>query len=377
MSSANKEADASGWETARIRRALRSVVDPRSGGNIVEQGCVNEVRIPHDGAVFIELASDKVQDDDKETVRASVAQVAQSIGGISRVEVRYSGEDSSTPLVLERGGTVARAEGATPPESRTVRPAAVRHILAVSSAKGGVGKSTVAINLARAMAKQGHRVGLLDADVYGPSTPTMIGKSGTVAEVGANELIIPVEVDAVRTMSMGFIVPEGKAVAWRGPMVMNALVQMLAGVDWGELDYLLIDMPPGTGDVALTLVQQASVDGAIIVSTPQEVALADVRRGVQFFERTNIPILGVIENMSFLKDSATGAEIDLFGRGGAHVEADKLGVPFLGEVPFDLDLRKSADSGEMTDQPISRVFLALAEVVEEAARACAGRQAAC
>lgn len=367
MTSGKGAADRSGWDTARIRRALRSVIEPVSGRNIVDEGCVSDVHMHDAGSACIELAPDKVRPADKETIRASAVMAAQGVGGIEQVEVRYAGEQAGPTLKLDKSmpsGRPPEAPAAAPP--RAVRPAGARTILAVSSAKGGVGKSTVTLNLAKALAKRGRRTGLLDADIYGPSVPTMTGRTGTMADVGASELIVPVEFEGVRTMSMGFIVPEGKAVAWRGPMVMNALIQMLSGVDWGELDYLLIDMPPGTGDVALTLVQQASIDGAIIVSTPQEVALADVRRGVQFFEKTHVPIVGVIENMSFLRDPATGADVDLFGRGGARAEAEKLGARFLGEVPFDISLRKSADTGEAAGAPISKVFQVLAESVEEA-----------
>jgi len=364
-----REEKGGGWDAARIRRALRSVTDPVSGQNIADNGCVRAVIVPAPGQVTIELEPDKVREGDRESLRTATAKAVQSVGGISQVQVRYAGEPEETGLRLERSVPAAAPAHSRSHETgpRPMRPEGVRYILAVSSAKGGVGKSTVAVNLARALAQRGRRVGLLDADVYGPSVPTMIGKTGALADVGPSERIMPIDVHGIRVMSMGFIIPEGKAVAWRGPMVMNALVQMLSGVDWGELDYLLLDLPPGTGDVQLTLVQQASVDGAVIVSTPQEVALADVRRGVEFFARTQVPVLGVIENMSFLKDAATGLEVDLFGRGGARTEAGKLGVPFIGEVPFDVGLRKASDAGDQLTGAIGRIFGVLAELVEESA----------
>jgi len=364
-----REEKGGGWDAARIRRALRSVTDPVSGQNIADNGCVRAVIVPAPGQVTIELEPDKVREGDRESLRTATAKAVQSVGGISQVQVRYAGEPEETGLRLERSVPAAAPAHSHSHETgpRPMRPEGVRYILAVSSAKGGVGKSTVAVNLARALAQRGRRVGLLDADVYGPSVPTMIGKTGALADVGPSERIMPIDVHGIRVMSMGFIIPEGKAVAWRGPMVMNALVQMLSGVDWGELDYLLLDLPPGTGDVQLTLVQQASVDGAVIVSTPQEVALADVRRGVEFFARTQVPVLGVIENMSFLKDAATGLEVDLFGRGGARTEAGKLGVPFIGEVPFDVGLRKASDAGDQLTGAIGRIFGVLAELVEESA----------
>ncbi|MCA8905845.1 MAG: Mrp/NBP35 family ATP-binding protein [Hyphomonas sp.] len=369
MKPPEREEKGGGWDAARIRRALRSVTDPVSGQNIADNGCVRAVIVPAPGQVTIELEPDKVREGDRESLRTATAKAVQSVGGISQVQVRYAGEPEETGLRLERSVPAAAPAHSRSHETgpRPMRPEGVRYILAVSSAKGGVGKSTVAVNLARALAQRGRRVGLLDADVYGPSVPTMIGKTGALADVGPSERIMPIDVHGIRVMSMGFIIPEGKAVAWRGPMVMNALVQMLSGVDWGELDYLLLDLPPGTGDVQLTLVQQASVDGAVIVSTPQEVALADVRRGVEFFARTQVPVLGVIENMSFLKDAATGLEVDLFGRGGARTEAGKLGVPFIGEVPFDVGLRKASDAGDQLTGAIGRIFGVLAELVEESA----------
>ncbi|HPE49546.1 MAG TPA: Mrp/NBP35 family ATP-binding protein [Hyphomonas sp.] len=369
MKPPEREEKGGGWDAARIRRALRSVTDPVSGQNIADNGCVRAVIVPAPGQVTIELEPDKVREGDRESLRTATAKAVQSVGGISQVQVRYAGEPEETGLRLERSVPAAAPAHSHSHETgpRPMRPEGVRYILAVSSAKGGVGKSTVAVNLARALAQRGRRVGLLDADVYGPSVPTMIGKTGALADVGPSERIMPIDVHGIRVMSMGFIIPEGKAVAWRGPMVMNALVQMLSGVDWGELDYLLLDLPPGTGDVQLTLVQQASVDGAVIVSTPQEVALADVRRGVEFFARTQVPVLGVIENMSFLKDAATGLEVDLFGRGGARTEAGKLGVPFIGEVPFDVGLRKASDAGDQLTGAIGRIFGVLAELVEESA----------
>lgn len=370
MTSGRSSVQGADWDVVRIRRKLNTVTDTRSGLSVVDAQFVTDIQMTAVGHAEIKLSADKVSQSDRENVRQAVAKAVQGLSGITHVDVRYNGEPSGAGIKLDRSSPSGRPNNSGPApgsEQHSVRPPGVSRMIAVSSAKGGVGKSTVTVNLARALAARGWRVGVLDADVYGPSLPTMFGRTGMTAGFTADERIMPVEVDQVKTMSIGFIVPEGKAVPWRGPMVMNALVQMLSGVDWGDLDYLFIDMPPGTGDVALTLVQQASIDGAIIVSTPQEVALADVRRGVQFFERTKVPILGLIENMSFHKDVNTGAEIDLFGRGGAQNEARKLGVNFLGEVPFDIGLRKSGDSGTIAGDAIGRVFLALAEGVEQAA----------
>jgi len=222
--------------------------------------------------------------------------------------------------------------------------AGVARLLAVSSAKGGVGKSTLAANLACAMAALGRRVGLLDLDVYGPSVPTLLGLADAKPEIGPNGKLMPLEAFGVRAMSIGFIVDVDAPMIWRGPMATQAVRQMLDDVAWAPLDVLVLDLPPGTGDIHLTLAQRLPLDGAIIVSTPQDLALADVRRGLAMFERTHVPILGVIENMAWL-DQADGSRLFIFGEGGARRTAEAAGIPFLGHVPIDARLRQSADDG--------------------------------
>jgi len=239
----------------------------------------------------------------------------------------------------------------------------VARIIAVASGKGGVGKSTVAVNLAVALAQSGKRVGLLDADIYGPSLPTMLGLS-TSPEV-RNSMIIPHEVFGLKAMSIGFLVPADKALVWRGPMVMGALNQLLTQVAWGELDVMVVDMPPGTGDAQLTLAQKAKPDGAIIVSTPQDLALADARRGAAMFGQVGVPVLGVVENMSYFCCPNCGHRAEIFGHGGAADEAARLGVPFLGEIPLLLDVRAAGDAGtpvvvSAPDSPAALAFAALA-----------------
>jgi ATP-binding protein involved in chromosome partitioning len=219
----------------------------------------------------------------------------------------------------------------------------VRHVVAVASGKGGVGKSTVAVNLAAAMAQSGLRVGLLDADIYGPSLPRMLGALGKPGL--RDKIMIPVQAYGMACMSIGFMVPEDQAMVWRGPMVMGALQQLLSQTDWGELDVLVVDMPPGTGDVQLTLSQKVDLAGAVIVSTPQDIALLDARRGVAMFAKVGVKILGVVENMSFFQCPHCGERTDLFGHGGAEAEATKLNVPFLGAVPLLLDVRTAGDAG--------------------------------
>ncbi|RMC37700.1 Mrp/NBP35 family ATP-binding protein [Paracoccus alkanivorans] len=220
----------------------------------------------------------------------------------------------------------------------------VRHIIAIGSGKGGVGKSTVTSNLAVAMAKAGRKVGLLDADIYGPSQPRMMGVSGRPASPDGQR-IEPLHAHGVTVMSIGLMLKEGEAVVWRGPMLMGAIQQMLQQVNWGKLDVLLIDLPPGTGDVQLSLCQKAAVTGAIIVSTPQDVALLDARRAIDMFRKLKAPVLGLIENMSSYVCPRCGHEAHLFGHGGVATEAEALGLPFLGELPLELDVRLAGDSG--------------------------------
>jgi ATP-binding protein involved in chromosome partitioning len=220
--------------------------------------------------------------------------------------------------------------------------AGAKKVIAVASGKGGVGKSTVAVNLALALKAKGLVVGLLDADIYGPSFPVMLGVDEKPESDG--DKLLPVEAHGLKTMSIGYLAGGKTAMIWRGPMVMGALGQMLGDVDWGELDVMIVDMPPGTGDAHLTLVQKAPLTGVVIVSTPQEVALADARRGIEMFERTGVPILGIIENMSYL-EMPGGERMEIFGHGGARKTAEDKGVPFLGEIPLDIKIREHGDSG--------------------------------
>jgi len=243
----------------------------------------------------------------------------------------------------------------------------VRSIVAVASGKGGVGKSTTATNLALALAIRGLKVGVLDADIYGPSQPRMLGISGKPQSPDGKTLT-PMENYGVKCMSMGFLVPEDSPMIWRGPMVQSALQQMLRDVDWGELDVLVVDMPPGTGDAQLTMAQQVPLAGAVIVSTPQDIALIDAKKGLNMFRKVDIPVLGIIENMSTFVCPHCNHESHIFGHGGARREAEKLGMIFLGEIPLDIEIRETSDDGRPVvvshpDGPQAQRYLEIAEAV--------------
>jgi len=255
------------------------------------------------------------------------------------------------------------------------RPA--RGIVAVASAKGGVGKSTVAVNLAVAAARSGLRVGLLDLDIFGPSIPTMMGTGGGKPQLTPTKKMLPRYAHGVATMSIGYLVDPDNAVLWRGPMVMSAVMQLLNDTDWGDLDLLFIDTPPGTGEVQLTLVQRLPLDGAVIVSTPQEVALADVRRGVAMFRKTAVSVLGIIENMAWFEQS-DGTRVHIFGEGGAQRTAEEMSVPFLGALPILPVLREGGDAGVPAatgDSNAAEAFRLLAEAVSEALAAAPNKPA--
>jgi ATP-binding protein involved in chromosome partitioning len=332
-----------------LRAALRAVIDPQSGTDIVTAGLVDAIEV-RGGLVQVALLTDRARAASLEPVCREVEALLGRQPGVTNATAvltahRAGGSAASAASGHSHAGHAhggPAPAGGKPAKGALLLPD-VRAIVAVASGKGGVGKSTTAVNIAVALARQGHAVGLLDADIYGPSMPRMLGVSRRPDVRG--ERLIPISAWGLKAMSIGFLVEEETPMIWRGPMVMGALEQMLGQVEWGPLDIMIIDMPPGTGDAQLTIAQRVALTGAVIVSTPQDVALLDARRGVRMFERTRVPVLGLVENMSFFCCPQCGHRSEIFGHGGARMEAQRMGVEFLGEVPLLLDIRTASDAG--------------------------------
>lgn len=343
-------------ETA-VRAALDAVPDPATGRGLLAAGRVTGLVVRPDGRVGFVLETGRGAAD--EPLRAAAERAARGVAGVASV----------TAVLTAHAETGASPTPASAPRVSAGRPAAA--IVAVASGKGGVGKSTVAVNLAVAAARSGLRVGLLDADIFGPSLPTMLGTKDRKPTLTPDKKMIPVEAHGLVTQSIGYLVDPDQAVAWRGPMVMSAVNQLISDTEWGGLDLLFIDTPPGTGEVQLSLVQKLALDGAVIVSTPQELALADVRRGVAMFGKASVPILGVIENMAWF-ELPDGSRAYPFGQGGAERTAKELGVPFLGALPILGDLREGGDTGQPAaagEGVSAQAFALLADAVSRAATA--------
>ncbi|MGV1957973.1 Mrp/NBP35 family ATP-binding protein [Agrobacterium sp. 22-214-1] len=329
---------------SQVEKALEAVIYPGSGKSIVALGMVSEIFIADAKAYFsITVPADKAAE--MEPLRLVAEQAAKGVEGIVGAVValtadRKPGQQQPAPA----RPAAATGRPAQQPGSSKVGVPGVRAIIAVASGKGGVGKSTTAVNLALGLQSLGLKVGMLDADIYGPSLPRLLKISGRPQQQ-EDRIILPMENYGLKVMSMGFLVDEEAAMIWRGPMVQSALMQMLREVAWGELDVLVLDMPPGTGDAQLTIAQQVPLAGAVIVSTPQDLALIDARKGITMFRKVEVPLLGVIENMSYFIAPDTGARYDIFGHGGAKAEAERIGVPFLGEVPLTISIREMSDAG--------------------------------
>ncbi|MEL0438091.1 iron-sulfur cluster carrier protein ApbC [Phycobacter sp. K97] len=335
-----------------VLEALKTITDPASGSDIVAAGIVRALNIDG-GEVRFVLEIDPSRAKTYEPVRDEAEAKVTALAGVEKVSALLTAHSDKAPPPDLKPKKAAQPQG---PQ----KIPGVDRILAVASGKGGVGKSTVSANLACALAAEGRRVGLLDADVYGPSQPRMLGVSGRPASPDG-KTILPMRNHGVTMMSIGLMTNEDQAVVWRGPMLMGALQQMMMQVQWGALDVLIVDLPPGTGDVQMTLAQKAHVDGAIVVSTPQDVALIDARKGIDMFKQLHVPIVGLIENMSTHICSNCGHEEHIFGHGGVAAEAKKLNVPLLAEIPLHLDVRLAADGGapvvvSKPDSPQAKAF---------------------
>jgi ATP-binding protein involved in chromosome partitioning len=328
----------------RVTDALSRIRNNRLGANVLEAEMIRDIATTTDGKVRLSLF---LTPDDDATVVREVRQTLQQIPGVT--DVRVDVKDASQPKkpstrTLPVMGQEPQSQRAAVPAPTPVAYPNLGNIVAISSGKGGVGKSTVASNLAVALAKQGARVGLMDADIYGPNIPRMMGINA--APPVENEKIIPLQAYGVKIMSLGFMIERDQPAIWRGPIIMKIITQFLRDVQWGELDYFLVDMPPGTGDAQLSLVQATMVHGAIIVTTPQEVASGDALRGAKMFERVAVPVIGIVENMSYFICPNCEAKHRLFGSGGGQRLADELNVPLLGEIPFFPGVLSGGDRGE-------------------------------
>ena len=351
--------------------ALKDIRDPVSNRDIVSAGMLGDLSFKA-GVLRAILLIDPSRAKDYEPVRQAMEAALTGLPDITRASVLMTAHKSAPAVTKPRGGAEnGGGKKVHPHQAR--RPegyqgdAHIHKTIAISSAKGGVGKSTVAVNLAVALARMGKKVGLLDADIHGPSGPIVLGLKGaraTTVKVQERPLIKPIKAFGVQAMSIGFLTKDDGPIIWRGPMVQGAISKMLWDVDWGELDILFIDMPPGTGDAQLGLAQDIKPDGAVIVSTPQDLALADARKGVMMFEKVDIPIVGVVENMSVFTCPDCGSSHDIFGSGGAEAEAKTMHVPFLGAAPLTMAIRESGDAGmpiAATDDPAADYFAAMAK----------------
>lgn len=353
-----------------ILEKLRSVRGPDMEGNIVDLGLVSDVFIS-DGKAYFSITVPAERAKELEPMRAAAERVVREIPGVKAAMVALTADRKAAP----KAAPVERPRPAPPSgQPHGQRPAGVMPaktgipgvgaIIAVASGKGGVGKSTTSVNLALALKANGLKVGLLDADIYGPSMPRLLKISGRPQQI-EGRLIRPMENYGLKVMSMGFLVDEEVAMIWRGPMIQSALLQMLREVAWGELDVLVVDMPPGTGDAQLTMAQQVPLAGAVIVSTPQDLALVDARKGLAMFRKVEVPVLGIVENMSYFIAPDTGKRYDIFGHGGARKEAERIGVPFLGEVPLTIAIRETSDAGtplvaSEPDGEVARIYCDIA-----------------
>ena len=361
----------------QVLEALAKVASPR-GVALTNANVLSSVSVT-DGKVFFSINVDAAEARAWESVRAQAEAAVRAIPGVTVAMIaltaeRKPGSAPTSPPHRHGPGVQPVAahrppQGAASPMSKQSEIPGIAAVIAVASGKGGVGKSTTALNLALGLRDLGLRVGLLDADIYGPSVPRLTGISEK-PQLDAERKMIPIARFGLAIMSIGFLVEEDTAMIWRGPMVMSAITQMLRDVAWGALDILVVDMPPGTGDAQLTLAQNVPLKGAIIISTPQDLSLIDARRGLAMFKKVNVPVLGIVENMSYFQCPQCGTRSDIFGHGGARLEAERLKVPFLGEIPLHMSIRVTSDSGTPVvesepDGPHAAIYRAIGAKVRD------------
>jgi len=362
---------------SEVLASLERVASP-DGLALPQTGALSDI-VVSDGKVFFSITVDSAAVNAWEPVRKRAEAAVKALPGVTSVMVALTAERAAGSARRQPGATSPAAAAAAQRAHGIVGVPGVDAIIAVASGKGGVGKSTTAVNLALGLRDLGLQVGVLDADIYGPSMPKLFAIKGRPQTRGGTRLI-PMDGYGLKVMSIGFLIEEETPMIWRGPMVISALTQMLREVEWGELDVMVVDMPPGTGDAQLTMAQQVPLRGAVIVSTPQDLALIDARRGIAMFRRVDVPVLGIVENMSYFLCPECGKRSDIFGHGGARHEAERLGVPFLGEVPLRMEIREKSDAGlpvvaTEPDGPDAEIYRGIAARVRDQIAAGAGRAA--
>lgn len=362
----------------QVLQALSGIPVDAAGTSLAASGRLSEIVVDGSGRVMFSIAIDPSEATAMERVRQAAETAVKGLPGTSSVFISLTAHAASPGTAAPAPAQAQRPQVAQ--QSRSQRIPGVRHVIAVASGKGGVGKSTTACNLALGLKDLGLKVGLLDADIYGPSMPKLLGIHGK-PRLLEGRVLEPMEAYGIKVMSIGFLVDAEAAMIWRGPMVMSAITQMLREVAWGDLDVLVVDMPPGTGDAQLTMAQATPLAGAVIVSTPQDLALIDARRGVSMFKRVEIPILGIVENMATFVCPHCGQTSHIFGHGGARAEAERLGVPFLGEIPLNMTIRETSDAGRpvvATDPagPHARIYKDMAQRIWSALSGGAGARPA-